>query len=161
MISLEEFLKYLTIVALSTFKFVGGPLAGIGFGYNIVSTAICTFIGMMITVILFTSFNKQINGLTKRFFIKKDRKVFTKKNRRFVKVWNQYGLKGVAFLTPLLLTPIGGTILANSFSSDKKQIIQFYGHQWFILVICDYDNSFLLRKPAQVIPPHLVFLYPE
>ena len=125
MISIEEFLKYLTIIALSTFKFVGGPLAGVGFGYSIVVTALCTFIGMMTTVILFTSFNKQINGLSKRFLSGKNKRVFTKKNRRFVKVWNQYGLKGVAFLTPLLLTPIGGTILANSFSSNKKLIIQY------------------------------------
>ena len=125
MISIEEFLKYLTIIALSTFKFVGGPLAGVGFGYSIVTTALCTFIGMMTTVILFTSFNKQINGLSKRFLSGKNKKVFTKKNRRFVKVWNQYGLKGVAFLTPLLLTPIGGTILANSFSSNKRLIIQY------------------------------------
>lgn len=125
MFSIEEILKYLTIASLSTFKFVGGPLAGIGFGYSIVTTALCTFFGMMTTVVLFTNFNQQIQALSKRFFTKKNKKVFTKKSRRFVRIWNQYGLKGVAFLTPLLLTPIGGTILANSFSSNKRVIVQY------------------------------------
>ncbi|MEL7146101.1 MAG: hypothetical protein AAFO69_07010 [Bacteroidota bacterium] len=120
----EEILKYLTVLALSTFKFVAGPLAGIGFGMNVIVTSLLTFLGMMTSVVAFTSFNKQIQVLVQRFFIKKDRKVFTKKNRQFVKIWSTYGLKGVAFLTPLLLTPIGGTLLANSFSSNKREILQ-------------------------------------
>jgi len=125
MFSIQELLKYLTVIALSTFKFVAGPIAGVGFGFNIVLTSLSTFTGMMISVILFTSFNKQIQSFTKRFLQKKEKKVFTKKSRKFVKIWNKYGLKGVAFLTPLLLTPIGGTLVANSFSSNKREIIQY------------------------------------
>lgn len=122
---LKEILKYLTVVGLSTFKFVGGPLAGIGFSFNIVLTSLLTFLGMMISVVVFSSFNKPIQAFTRKYFRKKKGKVFTKKSRQFVKIWNRYGLKGVAFLTPILLTPIGGTILANSFSDDKQKIIKY------------------------------------
>ena len=42
-----------------------------------------------------------------------------------MKVWKKYGLTGVAILTPLILTPIGGTILAVSAGSPKERIILF------------------------------------
>lgn len=146
---IEEILKYLTVIALSTFKFVAGPLAGIGFGMNIVITSLLTFTGMMISVIAFSSFNKQIQQLTQRFFVRKDKKVFTKRNRQFVTIWSKYGLKGVAFLTPLLLTPIGGTLVANSFSSNKKEIIQLMaisGFFWsFVITTVLYYFGNLLK----------------
>ena len=146
----EEILKYLTVVALSTFKFVAGPLAGIGFGMNIVITSLLTFTGMMLSVVAFSSFNKQIHQLTQRFFARKNKKIFTKRNRQFVAIWSKYGLRGVAFLTPLLLTPIGGTILANSFSSNKRQIIQLMaisGFFWsFVITTALYYFGNLLRS---------------
>jgi membrane protein DedA with SNARE-associated domain len=57
-------------------------------------------------------------------FIRK-RKRFSQKSRKFVTIWKRYGLAGVAFLTPILLTPIGGTILAVSSGSPKERIILF------------------------------------
>jgi len=123
---LEKILIYLSVIALSTFKFVAGPLAGIGYGLNIVTTSLLTFIGMMISVVVFTNFNPQIQKLTASLFKKRreNKKVFTNRNRKFVKIWKRFGMKGVAFLTPLLLTPILGTLIANSFSNNKKEIIQ-------------------------------------
>jgi len=55
----------------------------------------------------------------------KNPRLFTKKNRRKVKIWRQYGLKGVAFLTPIIFSPIGGTMVANSFGESKKKIILY------------------------------------
>jgi hypothetical protein len=42
-----------------------------------------------------------------------------------VNIWRKYGLKGVAFFTPILLTPIGGTILAVSFGESKGKIFLY------------------------------------
>jgi len=53
------------------------------------------------------------------------RKKFTANSRKFVTVWKKYGIVGVAALMPLLLTPIGGTILAVGFGAPKNKII-FY-----------------------------------
>ena len=36
-------------------------------------------------------------------------------NRRKVTLWRKYGIIGVALFTPLFLTPIGGTLVANAF----------------------------------------------
>jgi len=37
----------------------------------------------------------------------------------------KHGLEGIAFLTPLFLTPIGGTILAVSMGNPKGKIILY------------------------------------
>jgi hypothetical protein len=53
------------------------------------------------------------------------RKVFTRRNRRMVKVWRRYGLLGVAFLTPVVFSIPVGTIVANSLVRNKKKIFLY------------------------------------
>jgi hypothetical protein len=36
-----------------------------------------------------------------------------------------YGLLGVSLLTPVLFTPIGGTIVAASFGENRKRIFKY------------------------------------
>ena len=52
------------------------------------------------------------------------KKVFTKKNRRIVKLWKKYGEFGVAFLTPIILSIPLGTFIATRYRtvSNKKCI---------------------------------------
>lgn len=121
----EELFKYLAVYFTSMVKFIGGPLCGIGSGLGFWETAILTILGMMTSVLFFTTvlgtgFKKLISS---KFNIK--RKLFTSKNRKVVKVWKQFGLKGVAFLTPIIFTPIGGTIIATSFGEPRKKILVY------------------------------------
>lgn len=51
------------------------------------------------------------------------KKIFTPRNRKLVKVWRKYGLIGIAFLTPVILSIPIGTIVANSLVSNRKKII--------------------------------------
>ncbi len=51
------------------------------------------------------------------------RRVFTKRNRRIVKVWKKYGLTGIAIITPVILSIPIGTIVANSLESNRKKIL--------------------------------------
>jgi hypothetical protein len=122
--SMENLIKYLTVFILSMFKFIFGPLTGAGFGFSVLTTAMLTIGGMMSSVVLFTlagtEFRKKIQS---RFF--KNRKRFTPRNRQTVRVWKKYGIKGVAFLTPLLFTPIGGTLIAVSFGEKKLRILVY------------------------------------
>lgn len=123
---MEEILKTLTVYLLSAIKFIFGPTLGISYGFSVVATALLTTLGMMTTVYSLSYFEKQIHGAVAFFFeTKKPRKVFTRRNRRFVKIWRTYGLKGVAFLTPVILTPIGGTLLANAVGGRKNEIIRW------------------------------------
>ncbi|WP_238354433.1 hypothetical protein [Fulvivirga marina] len=103
-------------------KFIFGPTLGYAGGFSLLSTILITIVGMMCSVLLFTFLGKILREkvLVKLFG---SRKKFTKRNRRFVAIWKKYGLPGVAFLTPLLLTPIGGTLLLASFGSSKREIV--------------------------------------
>ncbi len=121
---LEEILKAIPAFLFSMFKFILGPTLGYAAGLHFLTTALVTVGGMMIVVVVFTYFGEWLRAkLLTRFF--KDRKKFTPNSRRFVTVWKKYGLLGIAFLTPLVLTPLGGTLLAVSSGSSREKVI-FY-----------------------------------
>ena len=50
-------------------------------------------------------------------------KRFSKTIRLIVKAWQRFGILGIAVLTPLLLSPIGGAIIAVSFRVKTRRII--------------------------------------
>jgi len=120
----ETILKIVSVYFSSMLKFILGPLGGYAAGLNLVTTVLTTVAGMMTVVLLFTFFGNWIRlNITHRFF-KKKRK-FSEGNKKFVAIWSKYGLVGVAILTPLFLTPIGGTLLAVSSGSPREKIIFF------------------------------------
>jgi Na+/pantothenate symporter len=115
----------LSIYASSTIKFIFGPSIGVAANANWVLTSLFTAMGMMTTVIAFSLIGDKIKTLSRRILGSKKRKVFTKRNRQFVKIWNAYGVAGVAFFTPVFLTPIGGAILANAFGGHQLTIFKY------------------------------------
>jgi len=119
----EELLKAFSFSYLpATVKFVLGPLGGFAAGLHIVTAFVSTIAGMMTTVVIIVySGNWFRDRVLNRMF--PYRKRFSERNRKFVVVWRKYGLTGVAFLTPLLLTPIGGALLAVSFGGSREKII--------------------------------------
>jgi membrane protein DedA with SNARE-associated domain len=120
----EEILKAIPVYFSCMLKFILGPIGGYASGLNLVTTILTTVFGMMTIVFLFTYFGDWLREkVLPRFF--KNRKKFSPGNRRFANIWRKYGLPGVALLTPLVLTPIGGTLLAVSSGSPKEKII-FY-----------------------------------
>lgn len=132
----EELLKLLFIYLLTMFKFIAGPSLGYAAGYNYLTTVAITVAGMMSSVLFFTYLGKLLREkILKKYFAK--RKIFSKKSRRFVKIWNTYGEIGVAILTPLLLTPIGGTVMLISAGTKKNKIIIYMlisGAFWALVI---------------------------
>ncbi len=113
--------KYISVALASTLKFVGGPLMGVALGLSWVETAACTVFGMMFSVTIAMSAGEAMMRL-KRRFLKKPPRCFSRRTRLAVRVWRRTGLAGIAFLTPLFLTPIGGTALAISFRAGRLAI---------------------------------------
>jgi len=121
-----EVAKYLSVIFASMIKFFGGPLTGLALKITWIETAVCSVIGMMITVALVTFFGDYIQRFFTRIFQRgepKKKKKFTRSNRLAVRVRIRFGLMGISFLTPILFSPIGGAILALAFRYHKKDII--------------------------------------
>jgi hypothetical protein len=76
----------------------------------------------MTSVLLFTFLGEWIKK-NWTIIIKKKQKKFSKKTRNIIKIWNKFGVWGVAFLTPIIFTPIGGTVILTSFGISKRKIL--------------------------------------
>jgi len=120
----EEILKAIPVYFSSMLKFIFGPIGGYAAGLNLITTILVTVGGMMTVVILFAFFGDFMRTkILLRFFPK--RKKFSAHNRKMVGIWKKYGILGVAALTPVLLTPIGGSVLAVSVGTPRNKLILY------------------------------------
>lgn len=115
----ESVLTFIGIYFLCWFKFISGPLLGSLAGYGVGKTILVTVAGSMSSTVLFTFVGEYFKKLLVLNF---PRPKFTKRNRNVIKIWNKYGQVGIAFLTPLILTPIGGTLILVSFGTKRAKI---------------------------------------
>jgi hypothetical protein len=56
------------------------------------------------------------------------KKVFTARNRRIIRIWQSYGLVGLAALTPIIFSIPIGTFIMTRFESNNKKIL------WYMLI---------------------------
>jgi len=136
--------KYLTVYLISMLKFVGGPTVGAAVGLTFFETVILTVLGMMTSVLIISFFGSSFRHWLNKIF-RRDKKLFTKRNRKFVIFWRKYGLFGVSFLTPVIFSPIVGTLLVHAFGGSKKQILGY-------MLISAVFWSFALSKFFHLIP---------
>lgn len=152
---MSEFVKILLIILLSSVKFVAGPPFAYyddRYDFSFFETVIYCVVGGMLGVSVFTFFSIElqlIGGWFKNKYkkvIAKSRaglqrgtksgtieftdqshhkKLFTSRNRKFVRIWRKYGLIGVSFLTPVFISIPIGTIIANAFEDNKKKIFLY------------------------------------
>lgn len=116
-------MKLALVFLLSTVKFLGGPLAGSKMGIGFWPTLLLTVAGMMTSVYL-------ISGVGRRWVRHKQQQrrlrrvpMFSKRSRNIIKVFKKFGMGGIAFLTPILLSPIGGTVIATLLGVPRTRIL--------------------------------------
>lgn len=120
----EIWLKYLSVYFSSMFKFILGPILGAEESLSVPETAIFTFLGSMSIITLLVWIGEPArNWLAVRNQQKESYKVFTKKRRRTIRFYQRFNMKGIAFLTPLFLTPIGGAVISIAFGVKKSTIL--------------------------------------
>lgn len=87
---LSDLMKYIIVYLISMFKFIGGPAFGAAYDLNIFITSSMTILGMMTSVVTISFFGIRLRTwIQKKYKYKK--KIFTKRNRRLVKIWRAYG----------------------------------------------------------------------
>ena len=147
-LNVDALALYFSVYLTSMFKFLVGPPLGVALGLAAHEAALLTVLGMMTTVsiisLLGASFRRQLNG-----FFGRNRKVFTKRNRRLVKWWNKYGLAGVSFLTPVLLSPVIGALVVNALGGAKQKILLYMAVSavfWALVItyMADFIKAVLL-----------------
>lgn len=119
-----DLMKYIIVFFISMFKFVGGPAFGAAYDLNLIGIVAMTVTGMMTTVVVISFFGIRMrNWINKKFRTK--RKTFSRRNRRIVKIWRGYGEFGVAFFTPVLFSPVIGTLLVTALGGKRKRVITY------------------------------------
>ena len=149
---MPEIWKIISVIVTSSVKFLLAlPLAKAG-NLNFMETFLSTSIGGIIGVLFFFFFfnrlltiyvkQKHKYDLThKKKPEKKSKKIFTKRNRFIIKIIQQYGLPGVAFITPCIISiPIGCFVAARinqKFIKNTKKTILYLIYSvvgWSILL---------------------------
>lgn len=137
---------YFAVMAASSIKFVAGPLTGFGLGLSMLETIICTWVGMMFTVTVMLTIGHFLVQQISRIRIQKP-KLFSGRVRYAVSIWQRFGIKGIAVMTPLLFTPIGGSLLALSFKVPTPRVLVFMaisGIFWSVIfTVLFYQLTFI------------------
>ena len=115
---------YFAVMAASSIKFVAGPITGFGIGLSMLETILCTWLGMMTTVTIMLTVGRFLVQQISRLRDQKP-KLFSGRARYAVRVWQRFGIIGIAVMTPLLFTPIGGSLLALSFKVPTLRVLFF------------------------------------
>ncbi len=117
----SEILKYISVYFLSMVKFMAGPPLGVAVGIPTWGTILLSIFGMMTSVVIVILIGEKIKVFWLPKFIRNAR---GKKptNKHFLNLWNRFGVFGVTFLTPILFTPIGGTLLVTAMGSSRGKI---------------------------------------
>ena len=146
--------QYITVALATALKFIAGPFTGLVLGLDWVETAICTIIGAMSTIFLVAILGEQLLKL-----INKYRKIppqkFSKRSRMTVRVWKRFGMMGIACLTPIIFTPIGGTLIAIFF---KVPLPKLLFNMLIFCVLWGFIFSFLVFKLPDLRAYFLTFI---
>ena len=158
----EYLLKVLTVLFISSFKFVAGPTLAYAYNFSYGETIVMTVTGGLCGVLLISYYTPflmrvwaQVLVFWKRIFGRKkntvtpfskplvdvdgpvdvnytyvaanqeEKKIFTKKTRRIVRIWKKYGLIGIALLTPILLSIPVGTFIASRLVPQRSTVILY------------------------------------
>jgi len=117
---MEYLLKFISIWFACLFKFIAGPILGSAADFSLPEIMFVTVTGMMSSVAIVTFLGEWVKS---QWTLKVSEKRFTKRKRKMVKTWQKFGPVGIAAITPLLLTPIGGSIILTAFNVSRRKIM--------------------------------------
>lgn len=104
-------------------KFLGGPLAGATMGMGFGPTLALTVAGMMTSVFVVSGIGRVwVRHRQQQRRLRRE-PIFSRRSRNIIKVFRKFGMGGIAFLTPILLSPIGGTVIATLLGVPRPRIL--------------------------------------
>jgi len=122
-------------ILFSSFKFAATfPLVIIQYEFSFLETILWTNVGGILGVYFFAFLSGKLLAWWKRMFRRSNRKIledeqqvkkiFTRRNRRIVRIKQKYGLIGIALITPFLLSiPVGVFLVVRYYRSSKLKFL--------------------------------------
>lgn len=92
-------------------------------GLPYTATVLLTMAGMMTSVLIFSVVGRAFSKWISKRRRAQRKPVFCKQSRLIVQIWRRFGVTGIAFLTPVIFTPILGTIVVALFGASRKHIL--------------------------------------
>ena len=139
--------QILLTILFSSFKFAATfPLVILQFDFSFLETILWTNVGGIAGIYFFAFLSGKFIAWWKRTFKRSRRdsakkeehkkRIFTKKNRRIVRIKQQYGLIGIAVTTPLLLSiPVGVFLVVRYYRSSRSKFFYLIASNVFWSVI--------------------------
>ena len=119
---MQDLLEIAGLMVLSGLKFFLAPSTVVLSGYDFWPTIIITITGGLIGFFIFFYFGQMIQGFIRSLFNQQSKKKFSKRSRLIVKIKRDYGLWGLAILTPCLFSIPIGAILASIYYANQKGV---------------------------------------
>jgi dipeptide/tripeptide permease len=117
---LEQIAKYASVFFGSMIKFILGPITGLLTGLNFFETFMLTMAGMMTSVVIFSFVGRKVGQSLLKKYYKPAKSKWTAK----IRIWVfKHGVYGIAFLTPIIFSPIIGTLLASSITFSRSKLL--------------------------------------
>ena len=122
-------------ILLSSAKFAATfPLVIMQFQFSFTETILWTNVGGIIGIYFFAFLSNKLISWWNRTFRKtrkqsqdessQEIRIFTKRNRRIVRIKRQYGLIGIAITTPFLLSiPVGAFLVVRYYHASKRAFL--------------------------------------
>ena len=122
-------------IFFSSFKFAATfPLVIIQFKFSFAETILWTNVGGIAGIYFFAFLSEKLLAWWKRAFHtsnrhiledeQQEKKIFTRRNRRIVRIKQKYGLAGIALTTPLLLSiPVGVFLVVRYYHTSKSKFL--------------------------------------
>ena len=126
---IKQIIEVILLLLFSAVKFLFSPGVVVARGFNWFETVLITTLGGWLGVFVFFYFGKILTELWLRFRrkratrIRKKRKTFSWRNKFIIKVKSKFGILGLAFITPVVLSIPIGSMLAARFFSDNKMTL--------------------------------------
>lgn len=130
---MEKALQLILVLILSGTKFLTAPVTSLNLGFSFLQTLLITTVGGVLGVAFFVFLSEGLIKLTERVkaAIRGDKpapkkKFFSRKNRLIVHLVREYGLLGLAVVTPTILSiPVGTFLATRYFHHDRKRIFKY------------------------------------
>ena len=123
-----ELLKHLgkcvSVFGLAMVRPSAAPILAYASGLHIAESIVLVACGIVLSVTLVAAVGHRVRAYfaARRERLGKPERV-RELNPRARVVWEKYGMAGIAFITPLLLSPIGGGMAAAGFAVPRPKII--------------------------------------